>query len=241
MNPIAILEHNKSVPVGYLGEALAASGLSSFVVRLHADELLPELGSFSALISLGGIMGAYDEDKFSFLAAEKVLLRKAVEAEVPVLGICLGCQMLADALGGSAYKAESHELEFCGLDVAPIAAADPVLGPLAEPVVLFHGDTWDPPPAADVVVKSDRFNHAFRMGSAVAIQAHPEASASIAARWVESHGRDNLIAAGNDPDGFLVKVGDGEDANRDRALRLFGAWLAEVAESVETSSQNREA
>lgn len=185
-------------------------------------------------------MGAYDEDQYRFLADEKELLRKAVAQGVPVLGICLGCQLLADALGGRAYKADTHELEFSGLKIAPRSVDDPVLSLLADPVVSFHGDTWDPPPSAAVVVTSSRYNHAFRLGSAVAIQAHPEASASMAGKWVESHGREMLVAEGNDPESFLAAVRQGEAANRDRALRLFAAWFDEMVALDRCGSPNRE-
>ena len=78
MKPIAILEHSPEAPVGYLGTAIDQSGLDSVVVRLHSGDPLPDLGAVSALVSLGGIMGAYEEAEYPFLAAEKELLRNAV-------------------------------------------------------------------------------------------------------------------------------------------------------------------
>jgi GMP synthase (glutamine-hydrolysing) len=240
MKPIAILEHSAAAPAGYLGDALNEAGLDSAVIRLHAGAALPDLDEISALVSLGGAMGAYDEDQHDFLAPEKELLRQAVAREIPVLGICLGCQMLADALGGRTYPADQIEAEFRALDVAAEAADDPVLGTLSEPVVSLHGDTWEPPADSTVLVTSGRFPHAFRHGSAVAIQSHPEVSAAIVTGWIDGFGRDRFAAAGVDPDKLLAEITDGDDQNRKRAGRLFAAWLAEVvAASVPMARSSR--
>ncbi len=227
VKPIVILEHNPEVPPGYLGDAIARSGLPGSVVRLYEGEPLPDLDGVGAVVSLGGIMGAYEEEEHPFLVAEKEYLREAVERSIPVLGICLGCQLLADALGGRAYRADTLEVEFAGLELAG-DAPDAVLDTLAEPVVSFHQDTWDPPEGVDVLASSGRYNHAFRTGSALAIQSHPEASAELVAEWVETFGRDKLVANGVDPDQLLEAVRDGNAANEARASRLFDAWLAEV-------------
>lgn len=228
MKPIAILEHSAEAPAGYLADAVERAGLPSVVVQLHAAEKLPDVDNVGALVSLGGIMGAYEEDKYPFLASEKDLLRKAVAADIPVLGICLGCQMLADALGGSAYPSPGIEAEFGALELTSPAISDPVIGTLGEPVLSLHGDTWDPPPGATVLARSSRFPHAFRLGSAVAIQSHPEVSAAIVSGWIERFGRDRFAAGGVDPDDLLGQIADGDEANRDRASRLFAAWLDEV-------------
>ena len=228
MKPIAILQHNAEVPPGYLADAIDKAELPSVVVRLDLGQLLPDLDGVSGLVSLGGIMGAYEEDQHEFLAAEKGLLRQAVARDIPVLGICLGCQLLADALGGSAFKADSHEVEFASLQIVPGAADDGVIGPLASPVLSFHGDTWEPPPGAEVLANSSRYPHAFRLGSAVGVQAHPEASAEIARGWVDLYGRERLLAEGVDPDRLLNDMDVADGANASRAVAMFTAWLDEV-------------
>jgi GMP synthase (glutamine-hydrolysing) len=228
VEPIVILEHSPEVPPGYLADAITWADLEAHTVRLYAGDPLPGLNQLGAVVSLGGVMGAYDDDEHPFLVAEKVYLREAVALGIPVLGICLGCQMLAEALGGRAFLAGQVEVGFAGLRLEAGGAADPVVGTLASPVVSFHQDTWEPPPGATVLATSDRYPHAFRLGSALAIQSHPEASPEIVDRWVEGFGRDRLEQAGVDPDAFLASVRRGAVGNENRATELFRAWLREV-------------
>ncbi len=232
MKPIAILEHSPEVPPGYLGDAIAAAEMPHQLVRLYEGDPFPPLDSVAAVVSLGGVMGAYEEAEHPFLAGEKQYLRDAVEEGIPVLGICLGCQMLADALGGGAFKADAIEVQFAALTPVDGAAGDPVLRQLATPVLSFHQDTWTPPPDAAVLVSSEQYPHAFRLGSALAIQSHPEASPEMLAEWIEAFGRDRLAAAGVDPDALLASVQEDAAGNEARAAALFGAWLAEVDASV---------
>jgi GMP synthase (glutamine-hydrolysing) len=173
-------------------------------------------------------MGAYEESEHGFLAPEKELLRHAVAGNVPVLGICLGCQLLADALGGRAYAAGEMEVMFAPLQLIGPGNADPVVRMLAEPVLSFHGDTWDPPPGSTVLAVSARFPHAFRLGSALGIQPHPEISSSIARRWFARFSEEKLEASGVDRDTVLAEMAAAEAANAERGTRLFAAWLAEI-------------
>ena len=239
MKPIAILEHSKEAPAFFLDDAIVAAGLERKVIRLYDGEALPNLDEIAAVVSLGGAMGAYDEEDFPFLVAEKELLRAAVDRGLPVLGICLGCQLLADALGGSAYAAPEMEVVFGPLDLEPAGADDPVVKTLAEPVLSFHGDTWDPPPGAVVLAKTNRYPHAFRLGSALGVQPHPEVSSAVVQTWVEGFGRDKLDESGVDADAMLRAMAAGDEANEERAARLFGSWLEEVQAAAQLPGLRR--
>lgn len=228
MRPLLVLQHNRLVPAGLFGEAAAAAGAPVAVVDLEAGDPVPASGRWSGIVSLGGFMGAYEEDAYPWLAAEKRLLADAVAAGTPVLGICLGCQILADALGGRAHLAPAVEAGPMRLRLTVEGAADPVLRHLSAVVPVWHRDTWDLPPGARLLAESDRYPHAFRLGTAVGIQAHPEATVAIVAGWMAAGGVDELRGAGVDPDGFLEAVAAGETEQRTMAAGLFGAWLEEV-------------
>lgn len=224
-----MLRHGADIPLGLLGEALKATGLSFLEVMLHEGDPIPAIDGFSALVVLGGIMGAYDEESHPWLADEKRVIVEAHEAGLPMLGICLGCQLFAEALGGRAYLAGSPEIAHMVPELTEAGAMDPVLRQFDQPVVVFHEDTWDLPSEATLLASSDRFNHAFRLGSAVAIQAHPEADAGIVAKWVEIEDELPLMeAAGVEPDQLVAEVTAGEAKQREMAARLFGAWIEEV-------------
>jgi GMP synthase (glutamine-hydrolysing) len=138
--------------------------------------------------------------------------------------------LFAEVLGGRAFLSESApEIAHMMPTLTEAGAEDPVLRHFDAPVVVFHQDTWDPPPEAILLATSDRFNHVFRLGSAVAIQAHPEADAAVVAKWVEIEDELPLMkAAGVEPDQLVDEVAAGEEAQREMAARLFGAWVEEV-------------
>lgn len=230
MRPVLVLRHGDDIPLGLLGDALAAAGIPWVEVMLHDGNAIPPLDDFSGLVVLGGVMGVYDEEKHPWLAGEKRVIVAAHDAGVPSLGICLGAQLFADALGGRAYRADSPpEIAFMVPRLTDEGAVDPVVREFDAPVVVFHQDAWDLPPGATLLARSYRFNHAFRLGSVVAIQAHPEADAAIVEGWVANPYEAPLLeAAGVDPAALLRQVRAGESAQRGMAARLFGAWVTEV-------------
>ncbi len=222
VQPIVILEHGADIPPGLLGDALAAAGVPAERVPLHAGAALPAVDECGAVVSLGGVMGAYDDDRYPFLAEEKGFLAQAVGAGVPVLGICLGCQLLADALGGRAYLAPEIELGYLAVDVV---GDDPVVRELDRPTLVWHQDTWDLPPGATLLASTDRYPQAFRKGSALGLQPHPEATPAIARGWAATEGLDHFARAGIDRAHLLADMEAGAEEGAAMAKRLFLSWL----------------
>lgn len=224
MEPILVIENDPRDPVGILGDAIAARGFTTEIVRPPSGDVIPSPTNFAALVVLGGSQGAYESDIHPYLDDEMEAIRMAVDADVPVLGICLGSQLVAHALGGRAYKGDSPEAEIIEPELTPEAADDPIARALGRPMLTFHQDTFDVPPNATVLARSDRFTQAFRCGSALAIQPHPEVRADDVAHWVESS--DIPQRAGVDGQELLATMRSTVDSGD--AMALFDAWLDEI-------------
>ncbi|HSF87460.1 MAG TPA: type 1 glutamine amidotransferase [Acidimicrobiia bacterium] len=222
---IAVVQHNEIAPLGLFAQHLPAA---TTVVHLERGDALPDPRDYDGLVVLGGIMGAYDTSEYPMLLDEKEMLRQAFAADVPVLGICLGCQLLADALGGAAYRAPRIELRFepCRLTVA--GAADPVAQHFAQPVLSFHQDTWDLPPGGELLAESAQYPQAFRIGSAVGVQPHPEVTPEIVAGWIGEFDPVSLAQADADPADVLEAMRLHRAASGETAGKLIAGWLADV-------------
>ncbi len=228
MIEVHVLRNDCDVPPGRLGDVLDDRlGDRWDMIALDRGEPLPDLSDGAALVLLGGEMGAYDEARHPYLAAEKDLVRRAVAAEIPVLGICLGCQLIADALGGAAYRASEMEARFGPCELSAEGAVDEVVRHLAEPTLSLHRDTWDPPPGSTVLATTAQFRQAFRFGSALGIQTHPEVTPDVVEQWLDIVSRDRIAATGTDPDRLLAAVRAGAAAADATAAALFGAWIDE--------------
>lgn len=209
---------------GALGERLAASGLPVRPLRTWEESLEGlRARDFSAIVPLGSNASAWQEDEYPFLRPQRELLAEAVDEGVPVLGICFGAQLLARALGGEVYAADSPEIGWCEIVPTGAAADDPVLGHAEgrTGVYQFHLDTFSLPDGAVLLASSDRFrNQAFRVGSAWGLQFHPEVDIPTFEEWL-----------GNHP-GYVEKLGVDE-----AALRTSVAAQAEAREAVQFRTQ----
>src|SRR5579885_1707062 len=96
---ILILQNEWTDPAGYLGELLQEKTIAYDVCKVE-EEALPALASYAAIIALGGSQHLYEREKYAYFSAEEALIRQIVQQDIPFLGICLGCQLLASALNG---------------------------------------------------------------------------------------------------------------------------------------------
>jgi GMP synthase (glutamine-hydrolysing) len=136
--------------------------------------------------------------------------------------------LIADALGGGACRGERGvEIGVMTLELTDDGRADPVMSHLDGPVPVWHGDTFELPPGADLLARSDLYPHAYRTGSAIAVQSHPEATADMIAGWTRiPTAAAQLEKSGVDPKEFVATVRRAEGFTTDVAARLFGAWAA---------------
>ncbi len=188
--PWVVLQHVPHEGPGLVADALAAAGHRVAVVRLDLGDPLPTDG-LGGLVVLGGPMGVHDDDRYPWLRPERELLAACVADGLPVLGICLGAQQLAVALGAEVAPATVPEVGLGTVELTAAGRTDPVLGPeygglsgTTVPCVHWHEDTFGLPDGAVHLAATRVVPHqAFRVGSAYGFQFHVEVDAALADGW----------------------------------------------------------
>lgn len=237
--PVLVVEHEADCPPGWVGEWLAAAGREMDLRRPHADDVLPErLDQHAGMIVLGGSMDAYSEDRHPWLGAVKELVRLAAQDHVPVLGICLGHQLAAVALGGAVQRnPRGQQIGVVPMGWAPEATEDPLLGAVtdARAAVQWNNDIVVvlPPDGRRLAATPAGEIQAARFAPTVwGVQCHPEAGVEIVSAWAESD-RDHALERGVDLDGHLAEIADAED-------ELRAAWEPLARRFVELAARGEE-
>lgn len=216
-----IVGHIDGADTAWIRQELHARGLPYQVVQTLAGEELP--AHPARAVVLGGPMSVYAEAQTPVVARELAWLAAIVDAGVPVLGICLGSQLLAHALGGRAVPG-ARGLEYGLVEVRRTEAEHPLSDAMSGTYFSFHTDTFEPPPGASLLAVSDRYPQAWSLGSALAVQFHPEISPD-GVRQIIGHEGPKLRAAGIDPDAMLAASLAAEGSSRSQAAALIGGWL----------------
>ena len=183
-----VLQHVAFEGPGALAPAIRDTGAGLEVVRIDQGDAVPapdEAGALAGLVVMGGPMSVHDD--LPWLEPERALLRAAVEAGRPVLGVCLGAQQLAAALGGDVITGPAPECGGREVHLTTEAIDDPVLGaaPTPLPCVHWHRDTFTLPDGAVRLAGNEAYeNQAFRFGArAYGLQFHVEVTGSLIAHW----------------------------------------------------------
>jgi GMP synthase-like glutamine amidotransferase len=243
MRRALILTHVAHEGPGRILGALERAGLTPDVRRLHAGDTLPgSLDEHAALVVMGGPMGVSDTGsaRYPFLAPELELLRTAVREEFPVLGLCLGAQLLAAAAGARVYPnvtgdppRPTREVGWGAIHFVHTAAEEPVLAGLdaAETVLHWHGDTFDLPSGATLLASTlPCENQMYRLGRRqLGLQFHVELTEADVTTWLDAD-RDYVLGALG-PDGparilrdtrrFLPRLVERGDRLLDNALHVL--------------------
>ncbi len=200
--------HGAGVGPGVFAEAVAQAGGRLREWSVPAGGTPP--GGADAILVLGGAMHPDEEQRHPWLAGELRLLEQALERGTPVLGVCLGAQLLARAAGASVHPSTEPEVGWHGVELTDAGAADPVLSALPGRFQAFqwHHYTYEIPTAAEELARSRVCTQAFRIGSAIGIQFHAEVTSETIESWL-----------GDDPD----EVADPDALRAETATRI-GAW-----------------
>lgn len=221
---ILVITHFDGADLSWIDLLIREQGMEPVLVRPFAGELLPEPGNTAAVICLGGPQSAYDDTDHPFLIDEEKFLQCAVREHVPVLAICLGSQILAKALGGRAIPGiQGLECGFINILPSPEYMGTEPAG-LQGRFFSFHTDTFIPPAEAELLAISDKYPQAWRVGSALAIQFHPEISPAGVRRLLSIE-EMKLRNYGVDVDGLMAEAESAHDSAWAEAQRVVGGWL----------------
>jgi GMP synthase (glutamine-hydrolysing) len=192
---VYVFQHIACEDLGTFAEVLAARGFSADYVRLFAGDRVPDHWSkAAALIFLGGPMSVNDEARHTYLADEKAIIRGALQRQMPVLGICLGAQLIAAAAGSRVFPCARPEIGWAPVSLTMDGRQDPLLSPLAQLAAVFHwhGETFDlPRGAVRLAFSALTMNQAFRLGeTAYGLQFHLEVDTTMIEAWVNAYPSD---------------------------------------------------
>ncbi len=178
------------------GPGVFGAGAEMVHWRAFADPP-PEVDA-DAIVLFGAETNVVDAPGLPWLRAEQAWLRERLDAGTPVLGVCFGAQLLADALGAAVTPADPPEIGFAPVTLTAAGRADPVLGALPERFLACQWHSWQfaLPPGAAALAESDACLQAFRAGSSWGVQFHPEVDAPTLDGWVRGAPREGAAVAG---------------------------------------------
>jgi GMP synthase (glutamine-hydrolysing) len=230
--PVLVLTHAAWETPALIETALGDVPLLRRSILDEPSPALPPVSELGGVVVMGGPQDANDDVGHPGLKVERRVLAEAVSADVPVLGVCLGMQLLALALGAKIHLRHGAEVGFAPVELTPQGASDPVLAPFAEagrPTFLhWHSDAVELPNGASLLASTALTPvQAFRGGSALGVQFHPEADAPLLSNWLATPS----MIEGLEPEAVARLRRDGEQhlpGLRTAALRGLGAFARAV-------------
>jgi len=227
---VLVIQHEQCEGLGSIAESLAGRGVDARYVRAFAGDAIPRSASPAAgLVVMGGPMGVYDHPRLEYLAREMRLIESALAAEQPVLGICLGSQLLAQVLGAEVRPTGRKEIGWFPVDLTEAATMDPLWRGAPRQFTAFHwhGDAFPLPPGAVHLASTEacRFQ-AFRRGTnAYGIQFHLEVTEGIVREMTRAWPAE-LAEEGVDGARIVADADRHLPPMRHVADRMFGGWAA---------------
>ncbi len=229
-----VLSHVAFEDLGSLEAPLRERGFEiDNVLAATARFPLPQAESCDLLIILGGPIGVYDDQDYPFLKNEIACIRERLATRKPILGICLGAQLMAAALGARVYPGKNGaEIGWSPLQAAPNSETPAWFAPLLAPglhLFHWHGDTFDLPYGALLLARTELYNHqAFAIdGFALGLQFHPEVSAADLESWYVGHASE-LHHAGINVSTLRTSAYKHAAALEKAASRFWRLWLDSI-------------
>jgi len=223
-----VIQHLAFEDLGSMADVLRQRGVELEIIDATIGNFEPARDS-DLVIVLGGPISANDAKRFPFLADERALIEYRLKRALPTLGICLGAQLMAQALGARVYPMERKEIGFSALRLTEAGRAH-ALGAVTTPVLHWHGETFDLPSGALRLASTDLCREqAFSFEAhSLALQFHLEVRARELERWLVGHIVE-LEAAGVDLEALRSQAKQWGDTLEKEAYRMLNAWLDGLA------------
>jgi GMP synthase (glutamine-hydrolysing) len=240
MGGVLVFQHDPFEDLGFFAEVLEKQSADYRVVRLfHGEIPEEEWENVSALIILGGPMGVDQEIDFPFLRWEKRIIQAAIDEAVPILGVCLGAQLIAATLGTPMFHGPVKEIGWSPISITPHGQVDSLLGYLPENATVFqwHSDGFDLPAGAIRLASSPHYStQAFRVGKTIyGLQFHLEVTPRMIERWIDERSKDLALAPYVLPDKIRA-----DTHSYAPALKYYGErFLSEFVRRVSRSRQRK--
>jgi GMP synthase-like glutamine amidotransferase len=235
MKPIAIFQHDPINFPAHFGDFLQQQGLPIRHIRLDLGEEVPvSAAEFSGLGFMGGVMSVNDEHIHPFLSEEFRIIREADQLGVPVIGHCLGGQLISKALGGRVSRNPVREIGWHALERVPGAVADEWLPDSQEKLMAmhWHSETFSLPTEAKLILRSAYCEHqAFVLRKCLALQAHVEVTDTVIDTWLGANA-DQLTPASEHlqtPDQIRQGLKQHLGTLRKLSDHFYRRWLALLA------------
>lgn len=224
-----VIEQVAHEDTGVFGPMIEQAGFELLVARMHHKNPVPaNPAEFEGILVMGGPMNADQTGRHPWLADQLELIAKAARQNIPVLGVCLGSQLVAAALGARVYAGEKPEIGWYGVDFTASAADDPLFGgfPRSLKVFQWHGQTFDLPPGATLLAGSSLFPHqAFRAGESTwGVQFHLEITVGHVSNWLEIN-HEEVERVGVDARAITAAADKQLAKLEPLARQLFGRFL----------------
>ena len=240
MKPVLCVRNDRYDTLGITQQALAEEAVTVQVVdAFEPGAQLPSIEAISGLIVFGGEMNVDEVDRYPYLLTQRRLMVRAIDSGVPVLGICLGAQMLARALGSSVYRAPVSELGFVPVRLTEAGQKDPLLSAFetGDRVFEWHMDTFDPPEGSTLLATGEQVNaQAFRAGdSAWGVQFHLEINTEGIEAWLKVSEPGFERAWNRTADSVRDELRKHLPGQQQRSRRLFKAFADRVQRGEATA------
>lgn len=233
MKNATIIRHIAFEDLGSLGDVLEEQNYAVKYIEAGSDNIADiDPLKTDLLIILGGPIGAYDEQDYPFITDELRLLKLRLNADLPTIGICLGAQLMARALGAKVYPGHTKEIGWSPIELSQAGKDSPLIHLATDyaAVLHWHGDTFDLPAGATHLASSFQYqNQAFSFGkAALALQFHPEVTTRGLERWWIGHACEIGSTAGVTIRNLRIDTAIYSCALENKARKFWHEWLLKV-------------